>query len=402
MIVTDESTIDEMRALRGTPEARRPARSRRRRTRVAAVACSVVIVVTMAACSGSSSDSSDAPATTTPASPPATTRQPSGISATTWKQIDADLAGLAPQTGLLVARVNAGGTCRPIHAVDASKTRPTASQFKLLVLGALAEQIAAGKVSWGQELVVPEVRSLGNEGAKNALQATAAHARFTVEEVAGNMISISDNTAADMLIDLVGRHAVERQFAKWTGEAARNTPMLTTREMLLLHYAKGLGERYLATPAAQRERFLTEQVDPLPNADIATGYTTEPRFIDEIEWFASPDDLCRTFAGLRQLQKRPGLAPLDGVLAEEDFGVDLDATEWPTVWYKGGSEAGVLTTGWLATNASGDTYVVEMMMADPDAALSAESIPTTVKLAKRIFGLLGTTEKMPPPAHQPD
>jgi len=368
----------------GPSPRRRPAQRKQRPAPVIAAALCTALLA-LGACSGSSSKSS-APTTTAASSTSPSTPK---IPAAKWQPIDAALDELAPQTGLLVAQVNPDGVCRPIHTVAASTARPIASQFKLLVLGALAEKIAAGKVSWDTELTVPKMRSLGNEGAKDALQAAPEDATFTVEHVATQMIAISDNTAADMLIDLVGRSAVEKQFATWTDHAERNTPLLTTREMLLLHYAKGLGDKYLATPEAQRATFLTDQVDPLSNADIATGYTTEPRFIDEIEWFASPDDLCRTFAGLQKLQKHPDLAPLDEVLSKEDFGLDLDAHEWPTVWYKGGSEAGVLTTGWLATDAQGDTYVVEMTMANPDAALSADSIPTDVTLAKQILGLLG-------------
>lgn len=351
--------------------------------RPATVALAIAALSVLAGCSGSSTKSA-----ATTASPTSSTLPGVTIPAAKWESIDASLAGLGPQTGLLVAKVTPGGTCEEVHAVAPSTVRPIASQFKLLVLGALAEQIEAGKISWDQKLTVPEVRSLGNEGAKEALQATPPGATFTVEHVATQMISISDNTAADMLVDLVGRRAVEQQFARWTDHAERNTPMLKTREMLLLHYAKGLGDEYLATPQSKRDAFLADQVDPLSNADIASGYTTEPRFIDEIEWFATPDDLCRTFAGLRTLQKNPKLAPLDGMLSKEDFGLDLNPAEWPTVWYKGGSEAGVLTTGWLATDADGDTYVVEAMIANHDTALAQDAIPTDVKLVKEIFALL--------------
>ncbi|HET8929235.1 MAG TPA: serine hydrolase [Acidimicrobiales bacterium] len=364
-------------------------RRRFRRRTVGVFLIGALFVV--ASCSGSTSEGSSSNETTSTAHRSSSATPALTIPNAKWKPIDASLAGLGPQTGLLVAKVTPEGTCEAIHEVAASTVRPIASQFKLLVLGALAEQIEAGKISWNQELTVPEVRSLGNEGAKDALQAAPAGATFSVEHVATQMISISDNTAADMLVDLVGRDAVSQQFARWTDNAERNTPMLKTREMLLLHYAEGLGDEYLATPQAERDAFLADQVDPLSNADIASGYTTEPRFIDEIEWFATPDDLCRTFAGLQKLATNPKLAPLDGVLSKEDFGLDLDPAEWPTVWYKGGSEAGVLTTGWLATDADGGAYVVEVTIANPDAALAQDAIPTDVKLVNEIFALLGAS-----------
>ena len=81
----------------------------------------------------------------------------------TWAQADRDLAGLAPDASLLAARISPGGVCTPIHQVAASAARPLASMFKLFVLGALAQQVAAGRVSWNQELTVTDaVKSAGN------------------------------------------------------------------------------------------------------------------------------------------------------------------------------------------------------------------------------------------------
>ena len=65
-----------------------------------------------------------------------------------WAQVDQDLGALAPDASLLVARVSPGGSCTPVHQVAASAARPLGSMFKLFVLGALAHQIAAGRVSW--------------------------------------------------------------------------------------------------------------------------------------------------------------------------------------------------------------------------------------------------------------
>jgi hypothetical protein len=38
-----------------------------------------------------------------------------------------------------------------------------------------------------------------------------------------------------------------------------------------------------------------------------------------------------------------------------------DPAQWPTVWFKGGGEPGVLTAGYLATTSNGQTYVVTGM-----------------------------------------
>jgi hypothetical protein len=319
----------------------------------------------------------------TPRSPVAAT-QASG-----WTTIDQGLAALGPKVSFLAASVTPEGTCHAVHEVASSTPRPTASQFKLFVLGALANQISAGRISWDQNLMIEDAtKSVGNEGAPGAFEALPQGTLVSVQKTATNMISISDNTAADMLIGLIGRENVEAQVRKWASNPSLDDPFLTTREMFLLHYVPGLANQYLATPRGLRDAFLASSVDPLPLSDIGLGFSTDPRFVEQVEWFASPDSICRAFAGLQQLSKKPTLSPLSTILSQEDFGIGLNPSEWPTVWFKGGSEPGVLTLGWLATDSHGRTFVVEAMVSNPDTNLSADSITKLVALSKTSFSLL--------------
>jgi hypothetical protein len=312
---------------------------------------------------------------------------PPASSARAWASIDRDLAALGPDVGLLAARISPDGRCRPVHEIAPSTPRPAASQFKLFVLGALAREIDAGRISWHQTMTVSNaVKSLGN-GA-GSLQAAPPGTVVTVEEAATKMISISDNTATDMLIGLLGRDVVEAQVRRWSSHASANEPFLTTRQMFLLHYVAGLGDRYVATPREQRDAFLASSVDPLPLSAIASGFSTDPRYVDRIEWFFSPDDVCRAFAGLQELSKEPSLSPLSTILSREVGGIGLDRRAWRDIWFKGGSEPGVLTLGWLATNRRGETFVVEAMVSNPDAVLSADSITDLVALGRAAFGVL--------------
>jgi hypothetical protein len=337
----------------------------------------VVAGLLLAGCSGSSSSSEEEASSTTTAPKSA------------WAAIDRGLAALAPKVGFLAARVAKDGSCRPVHAIAPGTARPIGSQFKLFVLGALARQIRAGRVSWDQRLSVPDsVKSLGNSQDSGALGFAPPGSSYTVEEVATKMISISDNTAADMLIGLVGRDAVEAQMRRWSTNASANVPFLTTREMFMLHYAADVGDQYLALPRGQREDFLTSSVDPLPLGAVASGFTVEPRSVETIEWFASPDDLCRTFSGLQRLAKHPKLAPLSKVLSTETGTIGLEPPAWRTSFFKGGSEPGVLTLGWLGTTEHGETYVVEAMLTNPDQALAPDSITDLVALARDSFAVL--------------
>jgi hypothetical protein len=82
-----------------------------------------------------------------------------------------------------------------------------------------------------------------------------------------------------------------------------------------------------------------------------------PRDINSLEWFASADDICRAYTALAAVARRPGLSPIGQVLSLNDGGLQLDPAQWKTTWFKGGSEPGVLTLAYLATQ-TGQSYVV--------------------------------------------
>ncbi len=100
-----------------------------------------------------------------------------------------------------------------------------------------------------------------------------------------------------------------------------------------------------------------------------------------------PDDICRAFAGLQQLAAQPRLAPLGSILSTNDGSIGLDPAQWPTVWFKGGSEPGVLTLGYLATNSKGQTFVVVAMLANPTAALPPSATAGLLAIARTAFEL---------------
>ena len=115
-----------------------------------------------------------------------------------------------------------------------------------------------------------------------------------------------------------------------------------------------------------RRALLASTIDraPLPGAAAAEAWTA-PRDINSVEWFASANDICRVYASLAALARRPGLAPIGQVLSLNDGGLALDPAQWKTTWFKGGSEPGVLTLAYLATTRTGQSYVVTVLAEDP-------------------------------------
>ena len=310
-------------------------------------------------------------------------------SATSWSQIDQSMAAVAHSVSFLAARVT-DGSCQTIHQLAASTPRPLASEFKLFVLGALAHQIAAGHITWDQELTVEsQLKSRGNPVGSGSLQFAPTGTRVSVRETATKMISISDNTAADMLINLVGQPALESQVRQWSHDPKLNVPFLTTRQMILLHYANFpiLANAYRGQASSRRQAFLNSVVDPLALSEVSSS--TEPRDIDSIEWFGSPDDVCRAFAELQELSQQPKLSPIASILSVNNGGLGLDPSRWPTVWFKGGSEPGVMTVGYMATNSKGQTFVVSAMLSNATAALAPSATFALLEAVESAFGLMG-------------
>jgi len=315
---------------------------------------------------------------------PATT----GPGPATWADVDSALRSVAPQVRLLVADVS-NGSCWPVHSIDPTTAAPIGAAFKLYVLDALGTAVASGVVRWNQPLTVTaRLKSLPAGELQNDPDGT----RVSVLDTAAAMMSLSDNTATDMLINLVGRSAVEAALST-TGMAspALDRPLLTTREIFVLKLQQwpALAQRYIAADEPSRRALLASTVDraPLP-AVAAAGAWVTPRDIDSLEYFASASDLCRAYTSLAALAGRPGLSPIGQVLSLNDESLALDPAQWKTTWFKGGSEPGVLTLAYLATTRTGRGYVVTALAENPSEPIDENiALPIMLSAIKGAFTL---------------
>jgi hypothetical protein len=306
----------------------------------------------------------------------------------TWAEVDAALRSVAPQVRLLVANVS-NGPCQPVHSIDPTTAAPIGAAFKLYVLDALGNAVASGTVRWNQPLTVTaRLKSLPAGELQNEPDGT----RISVLDAAAAMMSLSDNTATDMLINLVGRSAVEAALTT-TGMAspALDRPFLTTREIfvLKLHQWPALAQRYIAADEPGRRALLASTVDraPLP-AVAAAGAWITPRDINSLEYFASADDICRAYTSLAALTRRPGLSPIGQALSLNDESLALDPAQWKTTWFKGGSEPGVLTLAYLATTRTGQSYVVAALAENPSQPINETiAVPIMLSAIKGAFTL---------------
>ncbi|MGC1271819.1 MAG: serine hydrolase [Croceibacterium sp.] len=288
-------------------------------------------------------------------------------------RIAADLAALPGQTGVLLQRL---GTAQPLFAHQADQPFAIGSAMKLYVLSALAQEVQAGRRSWAD--VVP----LGPPSLSSGqMHDWPARSPVTLHTLATMMISISDNTATDALITLLGHEAVEAEMrASGHARPELNTPFLTTRQSFLL---KGGDTGTLYTYAHAGEMDRKDILADLAGAEldrerVMAAFAAGPRAID-VEWFASGQDIARIFQRIRALPDRTAM----DVLAINPSLGDA-ARNWVYAGYKGGSEPGVLNLSWLLQDKAGDWYVLAMSWNNPQAAVDQQQFAL---IAQRVLAL---------------
>ncbi|WP_181814772.1 serine hydrolase [Sphingomonas aracearum] len=234
---------------------------------------------------------------------------------------------------------------------------PLGSGFKLWVLGALAEQIAAGRHKWSD--VVP----LGTPSLPSGmLQNWPKGAPVTVQTLATLMISISDNTATDTLIGLVGRDAIDAHARA----GGLSVPVLTTREAFAIKAEAGLTAAWKAADPARRTTLLRRNAARFAAATLdVAAMTGSPVANGEVEWFASPQAVARQLDRLRRL---PDPVVLQ-ILSVSAGAAPAVAVRFAYLGYKGGSEPGVIALNYLARDRNGGWWVISTAWTRPDAAI---------------------------------
>lgn len=271
-----------------------------------------------------------------------------------------ELRALPGQTSFAFARLGEGP---PGLLASHEPDRPLAigSSFKLFILAELSRQVKAGERRWS-DVVTLDRRSLPS----GTLQDWPEGSPVTLHTLAALMISVSDNTATDMLLHTLGRETVERMTAT-LGIAApeRNRPFLNTLEAFALKTApEAAYQAWRSGGEAARRRILASDfASPDASAIDPSRFTGAPNRID-VEWFASANDLIRTMDWLR----RDGDGPTRAILAINP-GIGPAARELGYVGFKGGSEPGVINLTFLVRNRAGIWHAISGSWNNSEAAL---------------------------------
>lgn len=290
-----------------------------------------------------------------------------------------------------VASRATGGTCTPVEEIDADESGPLASVAKLYVLGAVARAVENGLVGWDEQLTVTDARKSAPSG---QLQNAPDGTPVTVRQAAESMIAISDNTATDLLIDRIGRAAVENEVVTMGhSNPADLTPFPTTREFFLLGWGLPDGrDAWRDADTAERRTILdglenrtidNTVVDPA-QADLDyEGIVTRPGAPDGVGWTGSTNDICSAYAAL-------AVGPQSQVVREIlalNPGSQTDPAQFPYVGFKGGNAPGEAVGSWLLTDATGQDWVVATQLAD-DQPIGTLETAYAFTVAEQTFALL--------------
>jgi len=236
----------------------------------------------------------------------------------TSSTLDDGLRALRPATGTLSYVISENGRSERA-ALNASALLAVGSAFKLAVVNAVRDQVMLGSRHWDDIVALQgKWKSLPSGVLQNWPDGTP----LTLATYAAEMISISDNTAADALAQLVGADALKKY-------AARNVPFLTTRQTFTLRSEQGASLRatYLAASTPVARAAILKRVDALPLPTIQQ-VVIAPEL--KIEWHYSVRELCKLLsrvADVPLMSINPGVA---------------DRAAFRNVAFKGGSDAGVI------------------------------------------------------------
>jgi len=187
-----------------------------------------------------------------------------------------DLAG---ETSIYVSR-DAGD----VVAINADHEMAVASCFKLAVVLALRSRVERDELAWDQVVHLdPAWKSLSSGMLQDWPHGTAV----TLETLAALALSLSDNTATDALMDIVGREEIERA-------GYLRSPVLSTREAFVLRDPANadLYHDYVSSDVVlKRTAMAACRERALPSPDIISRQPREK--VAATEWSSTARQLAR-------------------------------------------------------------------------------------------------------------
>jgi len=157
-----------------------------------------------------------------------------------WQKLEATINGvdrnLEGVLGVAILDLTTGQK----YFLHADEVLPTASSIKIAILAELYRQAQQGKIKLGDLYTLQSSDLVGGSGIAGAL--TPGVTRLTIRDVAALMISVSDNSATNIIIDRIGIENVNALL-----DSLSLTQTRLRRKMMDVK-AAGEGRENIATP----------------------------------------------------------------------------------------------------------------------------------------------------------
>ncbi len=123
-----------------------------------------------------------------------------------WRKLDATIGAVDHNLDGVLGVAILDLTTGQKYLLHADEVLPTASSIKIAILAELYRQAQQGKIKLGDVYTLQSSDLVGGSGVAGAL--TPGVTRLTIRDVAALMISVSDNSATNIIIDRIGMENV--------------------------------------------------------------------------------------------------------------------------------------------------------------------------------------------------
>jgi len=252
----------------------------------------------------------------------------------------------------------------PVATHNADTRFSVASAFKLAVLAAVVDAMEDGSLNADDVVHLSEDDQTLPSG---IMQEWPVGTSVTIDTLMVMMMSMSDNTATDLLMRTLGRERVDR----FASEAQPIIP--TTREMftLLGPDAADLADAWAAADAPDDFRMVLDQVADREMGRIRDFTGSDTR--RDVGWTFTPRELAALAA---YVAGQPSAAVSPGAAA---------GTDWTDIVYKDGYVPGVAAEVVHGRDANGRTHTVVLLWNRHDADVDVLALYGMIQSAVRLL-----------------
>ncbi len=202
----------------------------------------------------------------------------------------------------------------------------------------------------------------------------------TVFTLAYHMITESDNTAMDILIDYIGKEKIENYIKEKNKNYLLNIPLLKTKEAFLLKTKPHVIEKYQKLSTKEKLDILNSfKNDEVPTHTL--NFST-PFPINSVGWFASPKEICYILDHIRIINN-----PFINSILSTNPGLDLSPGGYLWGGFKGGRDKGIMTLNWLVKAKDERYYCISIMVNDSQKDIDEDEL---IKLSQELLNIFGT------------